>query len=119
MWRGVRYATRIGRTARRLEASTPTADTRGMTRPITITIAIALTYTATAYNIATAHAKPVRCTEDMRCWTWPTMGNSQRSVLTTHGPKTVTCRGLRWLVRHGDLDPRTPHLRGDRACGRR
>jgi hypothetical protein len=57
--------------------------------------------------------------EDGRTWTWSRCGDGRRGVVTMWGtPKVVTCGGLRWLVRHGDLDPHTPWLRGDRSCGR-
>ena len=63
------------------------------------------------------HAKT--CTEDMPCWNWTTMGDHRRGVVTMWGtPKVVSCGDLRWLIRHGDLDPHTPRLRGDGACGR-
>lgn len=69
---------------------------------------------------APARAERVRCTEDMPCWNWATMGDKHRGVVTMWGtPKVVSCGGLRWLVRHGDLDPHTPRLRGDAMCGRR
>jgi hypothetical protein len=71
---------------------------------------------------APAPAAPsrARCAEDMPCWNWSVMGDRQRGVVTMWGtPKVVTCGSLRWLVRHGDLDPGTPWLRGDYSCGRR
>jgi hypothetical protein len=68
---------------------------------------------------APARAERVRCTEDMPCWNWATMGDRNRGVVTMWGtPKVVSCGGFRWLVRHGDLDPHTPRLKGDAMCGR-
>lgn len=68
---------------------------------------------------ALALAGAPACQEDDPCWTWPIMGNRQRGVVTMWGtPKNVTCGDLRWLVRHGDLDPFTPRLKGDAMCGR-
>lgn len=67
-----------------------------------------------------APASAARCAEDMPCWNWATMGDGHRGVVTMWGtPKVVTCGGLRWLVKHGDLDPGTVWLRGDYSCGRR
>ena len=58
--------------------------------------------------------------EDSPDWNWHRCGNHRRGVVTMWGtPKVVSCGALRWLVRHGDLDPHTPRLRGDRECGRR
>jgi hypothetical protein len=70
---------------------------------------------------ANARASAPRCgAEDSPGWVWSKCGNRKRGVVTMWGtPKTVTCGDLRWLVRHGDLDPHTPRLPGDRACGRR
>lgn len=75
---------------------------------------------AYAAPAAPARAERVRCVEDMPCWNWATMGDKHRGVVTMWGtPKVVSCGGLRWLVRHGDLDPHTPRLRGDAMCGRK
>jgi hypothetical protein len=66
------------------------------------------------------YVEHLACYEDDPCWNWATMGDRKRGVVTMWGtPKIVTCGGLRWLVRHGDLDPHTPWLRGDYSCGRR
>ena len=57
--------------------------------------------------------------EDGNTWVWYRCGDGQRGVVTMWGtPKNVSCSGFRWLVRHGDLDPHTPHLKGDYWCGR-
>lgn len=76
--------------------------------------AIATTIVAVLMVIAftaTAHAKPA---------TWPTTGDRTRTVVTMWGTvKRVDCRQFHWLATHGDLDPHTPRLRGDIACGRR
>jgi hypothetical protein len=58
--------------------------------------------------------------EDDPGWNWRLCGNHRRGVVTMWGtPKVVSCGELRWLVKHGDLDPHTLWLRGDWSCGRR
>jgi len=58
--------------------------------------------------------------EDDPTWVWYRCGDGQRGVVTVWGtPKVVRCAGFRWLVRHGDLDPHTPRLKGDHHCGRK
>lgn len=70
-----------------------------------------------------AAAAPARAgcpQEDDPAWNWVRCGNGIRGVVTMWGtPKFVTCGDLRWLVKHGDLDPHTPWVRGDWSCGRR
>lgn len=106
-------------------------------RQVTLAILAALTLTAgivLAGEVA-AHADVVHlpadggvvvqanpsptCEEDMPCWSWPTMGDGMRGVVTMHGtPKVVSCAGMRSLIRHRNLDPHSPRLKGDAQCGR-
>ena len=69
---------------------------------------------------APARAERVRCTEDMPCWNWATMGNRTRGIVTMWGTmKVVDCFHLRDLLAWDDVDPHNPWLRGDYSCGRR
>ena len=72
-------------------------------------------------NLASA-AVPVagkNCQEDEPCWTWSTMGNKRRGIVTMWGtPKVVTCGQYRHLYRTGNLDigSRPGSMRGDWSC---
>lgn len=60
------------------------------------------------------------CAEDAPCWTWSRMGNRKRGITTRH-PRASRVVGVcgYWRVWHaGNLDPRTPRLRGDRWARR-
>lgn len=54
-----------------------------------------------ALTITSAHAATM-CAEDAPCWTWSTMGNRKRGVVTMHGtPLTVgPCRFARLVRTH-------------------
>lgn len=68
-----------------------------------------------AGSFAKAAMAADRCVEDMPCWTWSTMGNHKRGVVSDAGRRVVVgpCRFTR-MARRGTLDSSTPHLRGDR-----
>lgn len=86
-----------------------------------IVILTAVCSLAVAGDQASAATQPRACpAEDSPSWNWVRCGNNSRGVVTMWGtPKVVSCGDLRWLVRHDDLDPRTPWLKGDFSCGRR
>lgn len=62
-------------------------------------------------------ATPVRaaCQEDAPCWTWSTMGNHRRGIVTIDGRRLIVNRyTFRTLDAIGVVDwRRTRHLRGD------
>lgn len=85
---------------------------------IAMVLLIASPYAHASVSWVAATAHPCGA-EDDPTWVWYRCGNGQRGVVTMWStPKVVTCGGFRWLVRHGDLDPHTPRLRGDARCGR-
>ena len=66
--------------------------------------------------LASAASATSSCAEDDQCWTWPTMGNHRRGVVTMHGnlPVVGPCRFARMARRHAIDWSSTPRLRGDR-----
>lgn len=58
---------------------------------------------------------PVKCYEDMRCWSWPKMGNHQRGVVNIEGHYLVVgpCR-FRRMDERGRIDwAVTLRMKGD------
>ena len=78
------------------------------------------------FNIAMARARAASnvispwCREDDPCWTWSTMGNRTRGIVTTDGARLRVgpCRFRRLRQAHGIDWTRTPHLRGDYIAAR-
>lgn len=88
--------------------------------PVALSLALlGISYQAEARTLRAVPPAATRCTEDMPCWNWATMGNGRRGIVTMWGtPKVVTCGGMRHLVKTRNLDPYTRRLRGDGMCGR-
>ena len=91
---------------------------------IALALALLLMVTCTmALGSTLAHAgtpTPAKCTEDMSCWSWSTMGNRSRGIVTMHGTPMVVgpCRFKR-LMNGGMIDYRTSDvMRGDRPAMR-
>jgi len=77
---------------------------------------------ASAATDHTGTSYPTRCVEDMPCWSWSTMGNRKRGIVTVYGtPKVVGPCGYR---RVWERTPRSmrgllgPTLKGDRWARR-
>lgn len=65
-------------------------------------------------------ARESACMEDAPCWTWPTMGNRRRGIVSMSGARVIVgaCRFAR-MARRGRIDwSRTDRLRGDRYARR-
>lgn len=57
----------------------------------------------------------IRCTEDMPCWSWSTMGNHRRGIVSKFGNRRVVapCQFAR-LAREGMIDWKSSgRMRGD------
>lgn len=71
-----------------------------------LTVAVAVVATlalilSAAFGVAAASVH-VPCTEGDACWSWPTMGNHKRGVVTVHGTPLVVgpCRFARLYRAH-------------------